>query len=112
MSLPRVRFTVRRMMLAVAIAAVALGSTAELKRRSDRFRRLAEEHNQRVIVGRMVTRRGGGTREFFYDRSGNPVPEWERHLLKDAWHAKLKIKYYEASRHPWLPVPPDPPEPK
>ena len=28
------------------------------------------------------------------------------------YHAALRRKYERAARYPWLPVPPDPPEPK
>lgn len=28
------------------------------------------------------------------------------------WHTKMTIKYRQAASCPWLPVPPDPPEPE
>lgn len=31
---------------------------------------------------------------------------------RSTWHMKLAVKYYRAAAHPWLPVEPDPPEPK
>ncbi len=31
---------------------------------------------------------------------------------RTAWHAAMKAKYEHAARYPWLPVAPDPPEPK
>jgi hypothetical protein len=107
-----VQFTVRRMVVAVALVAIPLGATVELKRRSDHFRRLAEGHRQKAIAGWMASRPDGSRGGFYYDRTGMPIPDWERHLLRDAWHARLKDKYYQASRRPWFPVPPDPPEPK
>jgi hypothetical protein len=47
MRLPRVRFTVRRMMVSVAILALLLGAGSELKRASDRvkvYRQMARQH--------------------------------------------------------------------
>ena len=47
MRMPRVRFTVRRLMIAVAVIAVALGvglEAARLKRNCDRFESKANEH--------------------------------------------------------------------
>jgi hypothetical protein len=33
-------------------------------------------------------------------------------VKKSAWHAALAEKYRHAALYPWLPVEPDPPEPK
>lgn len=51
MRLPRIRFTVRRLMVAVAVAAVALGAN-DLRRRRERFLTLGATHkgNARVCV--------------------------------------------------------------
>jgi hypothetical protein len=46
MRLPRLQFTVRRMMIVVAIAAVALGAN-ELRRRKDRYDSLRSTHEWR-----------------------------------------------------------------
>ncbi len=47
MRVPRVRFTVRRMMVAVAVLALLLGVSSELKRASGRakvYRQMAQQH--------------------------------------------------------------------
>jgi hypothetical protein len=34
------------------------------------------------------------------------------HYLRSDYYLALHRKYLSAARHPWLPVPPDPPPPK
>ena len=33
-------------------------------------------------------------------------------ILEDEWHAEMVNKYRRAARYPWLPMVPDPPEPR
>jgi hypothetical protein len=86
MCLPRPRFTVRTLMIAVAIVAVAAAIAVGLRRRSQRFMRLAYDHE-----------------DMSYTRPGDPVA---------SYHDRLSWKYQQAARYPWLSVPPDPPEPE
>jgi hypothetical protein len=81
MKLPRVRFTVRRMMVAVAVLALAVGWWKQGERRRARFRALAIVH---LIEANEPT----------------------------DYHGRTAVKYMWATRYPWLPVAPDPPEPK
>jgi hypothetical protein len=97
MQMPRVRFTVRRMMVAVAMLAAIMAVGAGLQRRRDRFERLFSHH--RGLAGPRVIRS--------FD-PGNPVFKTAR----GRWHWDLSMKYGEAARYPWLPLPPDPPEPE
>ena len=109
MHLPRLRFTVRRMMLAVAILACILAVAAmafrsyEGKRRVALFRALAEYHmmmewkSKREIYG---TDSAGHHRHF-----SAPTP-------RNDFHRQMREKYERAARDPWLPVAPDPPVPK
>ena len=88
MPLPRVRFTVRRMMVATAIAGLVLG----LGGRHAQFRRIAEFHSakyRKLAYGSQIVR-----------------------VFKIRWHAAMAEKYAHASRYPFLPVAPDPPEPE
>src|SRR5262245_42079777 len=108
MRLPQ--FTTRRLMVLVAVAAVALGWMFE---RRSRFQRLAEFHSSRVGTtgvdfqfnfsspgkGRAIVQLLG--------QDGAPISP----ALSD-WHHSLAATYRYAARHPWLPVPPDPPPPK
>lgn len=102
--MPRVRFTVRRMMVAVAVAALTLGVIVGLQNRHQRFRRIAEDHRSRMIAWEEVGR-SEATRKRF-DLSGQQVS-----LAAHHWHLQMAENYEHAARRPWLPVAPDPPEP-
>jgi hypothetical protein len=104
MRLPRVRFTVRRMMAAVAIAAALLGPLVYLKRRSDRFwtihlEQAALAQGLRNSLARMNQR----------ERSDGAV--WMGPMERSNYHKRLSMKYREAALRPWLPIEPDPPKP-
>jgi hypothetical protein len=91
---PRVRLTVRRPMVAVAIAGFLLGLVVPLERRSASFQSLASAH---WSEGFGWASYGHGSSET------NP---------RGAWHWEMFRKYDEATRRPWLPVLPDPPQPE
>jgi hypothetical protein len=97
MRLPRVRFTVRRLMVAVAVVGVMLGAWGWLERRRARF----EERMQ-----------------FWYHQVEHPAysdPKWHGSVTlspRDKLRARLAEKYRRAARYPFLPVAPDPPEPE
>jgi len=117
MRIPRVRFTVRRMMIAVAVVGIMLG-TEKLWRAHVLYAERASYH--------------AGLRTHFL-QSPASVAYWEqrwtsqREGLKGsyswpdgppfvtaiaAYHDRLRAKWERASRLPWLPVAPDPPEPE
>jgi hypothetical protein len=93
MRIPRVRFTVRRLMIAVAVVAAIV---AFFKRRDD-FERVAEYHRSRIGMADIDFSRRYEIRFF------SP---------KNRWHYDMMHKYIYAARDPWLPVAPDPPEPE
>ena len=97
MPIPRPRFTVRRLMIAVAVVAVLLGVVVGLKRRSDRFRAIALRYAAKHKEDRMA-----------YD----VVADEGRFLRRYDYHLSMQRKYEMATERPWLPVPPDPPEPE
>jgi hypothetical protein len=82
------RFRVRSLLVAVAIAGVILGGLAELQRRRERFREIADHH---AFNG------------YYCSLYGNPE--------LDQWHAKMHEKYERAAARPWLLVEADPPAP-
>ncbi len=90
MRLPRPRYSVRWLMIAVAIIAVAtyMGMVAW---RFATYAVRADAHARHLNSGR----------SFKYDSSD---------LIQ--WHEQMRLKYQNAARNPWLPVGPDPPEPK
>ena len=94
--MPWVRFTVRRLMIAVAVAGVALGAWGIVARRRARFERLFSHHFG--LAGPSVNRSFDPGHRVFVTAKGR-------------WHHDLAMKYAEAARRPWLPVVPDPPEP-
>jgi hypothetical protein len=104
MRLTRVRFTVRRLMVAVAAAGAMSAAVAAIRARSERFRSLAEYHAARVA---MWSRGSEGRYRVWVDWRGERVSR-----AASGWHADLAGKYERAARHPWLSVAPDPPEPK
>ncbi len=135
MTFPRVRFTVRRMMVAVAIAAVATGCVTFWKRSTD-FHRLADQYGQlesdesawlSSILEHQEWTKKHGRAGIPFDLP--PVPpsellksdaeiiaeiddEAKRRREKIEWYRPRRLKYERAARYPWLPVAPDPPEPE
>ena len=106
MRLPRARFTIRWMMLAVAGAGTILGASVELQRRHDRFLRLANHHEASSRINWSCGKRS-------YDATndlGEDVRGWSSARIE--WHRLLGAKYRRSASRPWLPVEPDPPEPE
>ena len=93
MRLPSVRFTVRRMMVAVAFFGLVLASAIEAQRRREGFLRIADFHE----------RQSPYSYPGYYPVPIRPMSEW---------HEQMGRKYHRAASRPWLPVEPDPPEPK
>ena len=90
MPLSRVRFTVRRMMVAVAIVACIFRAIERRKR----FLRIVDSH------------RSPDWRFLRHPGDTNYVSTLAR------WHDEMQAKYEFAARYPFLPVAPDPPEPE
>jgi hypothetical protein len=93
MRLPRM--TTRRWMVAVAVIAVGCAVLASLiEMRRERFARIADRHISVFLTPAQVR-----------------DPE-RRSAERLDWHSKMADKYMRAARYPWLPVEPDPPNPK
>jgi hypothetical protein len=119
MRLPRVRFTVRRMMVATAVLAISLFSGIWLTRMG----RLAGIYEQRALHHAQQER---ATRQAIEDQLAH-IQRIARYPEKDPsylhlqqlqhknpsadYHAAMSDKYELASRRPWQPVTPDPPPP-
>ena len=115
MRLARVRFTVRRLMIVVAVAAgltAAWVGLARLRLLSSDYRAWAEQHaGIEEVLRRIVSSDGANTP---VDVSPGPGLRSRRFT---AWavaehEAALRRKYERAVRYPWLPVEPDPPAPE
>jgi hypothetical protein len=106
---PRVRFTVRRMMVAVAIMAVFFGAADGLRRRRESFgqqakrfaRKASDEYNASMSVGRHAT----------FGPSPLEMRISQAHYQLADHYSALKEKYERAASAPWLPVEPDPAAP-
>lgn len=94
MQLTRPRFTVRRLMIAVAVIAILLGVGAGLQRRREKFRAIADSHRDEW--------------NGFYSGSLDDI--W-RQSARNQYHRTMQDKYERAARHPYLPVEPDPSAP-
>jgi hypothetical protein len=105
MPMPRVRFTVRRMMIVVGLAALVMWVGRTLQERRGRFEKRAQVEARAGLreIMKYVYRVSPGTtvpQSFFED------------FPKVRYHEALDKKYRFAALHPWLPVEPDPPEPE
>jgi hypothetical protein len=92
------RFTVRRLMVAVTIMGIVLGVTIK---RHNQFRKIASHHQAEVetLVSRIDTAGYGAL-------SDQPL------ISRAEWHELMRHRYERAARCPWLPAPPDAPEPQ
>ncbi len=100
MPLTRPRFTVRRLMVAVAIVAVVLGVGIELELRHRRFDSISSEYNLMSLL-------------YAFDVKYRPDAWGQAHAARQfAWHKAMSEKYRRAARYPFLPVPADPPKPE
>jgi hypothetical protein len=127
------KFTVRRLMVAVAIVAVAFGYQNAVRRRHlfefEAFlhRQEMEDCRGYLAGATALSTEGDGKRTYRRAVPTGPDPfiadarsrGWgvellERASLKrlEAYHAAMTAKYEHAARYPWLPVAPDPPEPE
>jgi hypothetical protein len=110
MRLPRVQFTVRRMMIAVAVVAILLG-VGPLRRRSASYHRKALEHARLVGVSKenaKVQRTAGRDHPEI-----RPLMEASAAELEGMaeWHSDLAEKYSRAASRPWETMPLDPAPP-
>ncbi len=107
MPLPRVRFTVRRLMVAVAVFAISFGAMTWVAR----MRALSATYRQRAANFSWLTARIGSIVMMPDGRWVNRYED-ENDRLRDAWALCLAAKYLRLSYYPWLPVEPDPPPPE
>src|SRR3954463_5796760 len=99
MPVPRVRFTVRRMMMAVAGVAILLGLAVGLRRRAERFKRLS--FLQSVDANRWEN--------LLLDRSLDDALT-SAILRQVHWHDLMAAEYDRVARSPWLLLELPPPE--
>ena len=99
MRLPRVKFTIRSLIILVFLIAMAFGGTRWMMEMNS----LAKWYRSRAV--------SYWVSEHLYSdpRYGPPIDLERDKLVRHI--ARLRQKYEYAADHPWLPVEPDPPEP-
>lgn len=120
MRLPRVLYTVRGTMVAVASVAILVWIVIMIARRAE-FLRRAEYHSTKLMVidfqGSEVQPphyelNASGTQMILITPVRDPASADPNLGAKRQRHAILRSRYEHAARQPWLPVAPDPPEPR
>jgi hypothetical protein len=127
MRLPRVRFTVRRLMVAVAVVAILIGIILQVvrairfSRSAARFaefeavwrenavddRRMAE-HSRRLLADGLDR---SNYAQVLLQSADSDTQRAEKADTLAAYLGRMKAKYLAAARRPWLAVEPDPPWP-
>jgi hypothetical protein len=105
-----VRFTMRRLVVAVAVIAMVLGALVGVGRRMRRLADLGTYHRNQIVGQLFGTVGADGTMMYVpssLDRNGKRVTPY--HQRMDRWHEQVAQRYWRASRHPWLDVALDPP---
>ena len=106
MSQPRLRFTVRRMMVAIVVLAVAMAIVAGLQRRRALFQRRAAEYRQKVSDTLWKAQCVRVNNRWTFDpRTDAAYFELAEHFVA------MQVKYEQAAARPWRVVSPDRPEP-
>jgi hypothetical protein len=118
MRLPRM--TTRRWMIAVAVVAPGLGAW-DLARQRQRYLERAGVMREKEYISEMAVfvasdRDANGCHILIpdgFDPLAAPLPA-DLVSLRDEYiyFQRMRTKYQYAARYPWLPVEPDPPEPK
>ena len=104
------QMTTRRWMVAVAIVAFGIGAWI-LIARSHSYAIETAKHDFREAYHRWLVDSYESDGLGFSGR-GSIEEGIDRLRRRISYHAALKRKYELASRRPWLPVEPDPPEPE
>jgi hypothetical protein len=106
MRLPRVRFTVRRLMVAVAAVALAIFGVQMGLRRAEYLERL------RWVEGAELQARRAADIKLDEKMAALDKVHDRAYFLKMAEHHAARKRIYQyASSHPWMSVPPGPFEP-
>jgi hypothetical protein len=109
------KLRIRTLMIAVAVAGLLLYGD-DLRRRRTHFLERADDHSVyavyyrrlvRIVADERTSPGGSDPREQFF--LAEEEDAWRR---RADYHESLIVKYERAARYPWLPVAPDPPEPK
>ena len=115
MRLPRVQFTIRRLMISVAIVGLILGG--EIIRRRRQFYRTSAAYHAKE-EGRMLWLLRGGfvheTDETGKRRRVQIGRNLDREQVRERllYHSVMRERYQRVARYPWLSIRSDPPMPE
>lgn len=101
MSYPRMR--IRTLMIAVLAVGILVAIGIDLlgiRPSASQLRSRALYHRSKVILWR-----------YLFEKARIGDTGVEDMIKRIEFHASMERKYDQAAQHPWLPVPPDPPEP-
>ena len=108
MRLPRYRL--RTLLIAVAVAALGMGTIVGLARRREYYLRQAAHHRKLSDDAQLYAM--SIERRYLHWRPSEPeLAEMAAYERRSDYQAALQAKYERAARYPWLPVEPDRPEP-
>jgi hypothetical protein len=108
-----VKFRLKTLLIGIAVIAVALEASVTVGRWRD-YRRMAAQHARmegalaKELAPFFVFKRKYGQ----FPGCGLTQASFQSDEEQLNRHAFLNQKYTQASRHPWIPVPPDPPPPR
>ncbi len=112
MRLPRYRFNLRFLMIAVVFAALALGLASWSNRRAARFWALFDRHREECFLLQecylLEINFGGVDIKSNLPANSGRLAEIQRYWV---YHKAMRDKYRQLALYPWLPVGPDPPKP-
>ena len=102
MQLPRFRFRIRTLLIAIASLACAIEGRSSWTRHVE-YKRQAVQHAgiEWVLTGILEKGEQGPL------KPQSTISAYLKRLLK--YHSSMRQKYQYAAAHPWLFVPPDPP---
>ena len=101
MTIPRPRLTVRRLMIVVALAGLALSGDLTLRRRAQ-FARERAAYHQNMFLEVLLP---GPTEEV-------SEAERDKHLRMAKYHLACQSRWMRAATDPWFPFEADPPTPE
>jgi hypothetical protein len=125
------RFTVRRLMIAVAVVAILLAVGLEARWMHQKYQgytrraflhAYGESMYSEWVAREIKSEAGYRSMVEKYGQTGFEVHllhladlngrNAAKHTLWAEYHTRMKVKYEAAMRRPWLPVEPDPPRPE
>jgi hypothetical protein len=107
LSLTRVRFTVRTVMVAVAVVAIGLGVYDTGCRWTSHRKRCLKAVAAHEWAAEMFRGRLHNNASAFYPTEADL--RWAK--LRAEYHERMARRWAQAATRPWEPVAPDPPEP-